>query len=354
LPPDQSALVLWRIDKSNGFLLAPDESRRVKSASVSDAGTVLVLYDDGAVQVLDGTTRKGVHQPDSLVGPFRAAALSPDGTRALCAGPRGSLFLWELARGTPQALEGHPGEINHVVFLPDGRRALSCGNDGTLWLSDLDKRSCRSLGGPGAPITDLSVSRDGKWAFTAVGKDGNYQVHRWELDAATPAPVLMDFFSADQLAASPDGSRVLYCRDEVTMNKLCFALVPTKDRVSWEGHDARMTAWAYARDGRIVLTGQEDGTVTAWDAENVDDVKQLRVFPKAHPGPVTTVAFSADGNCAVTASPKGGVRFWDLRRADRLAKLEAEVRQARPKLDQKPPNAAAVRVLQEWYASRAD
>jgi WD40 repeat protein/serine/threonine protein kinase len=349
IPPDQSALVVWKIDRSDGFLIPADLGSGVKNVAISGEGKTLLLHEDGGVEISDAATGKVVHSVGAGVV-VRAAAMSSDGKRVLCAGPRGSLVLWDLARGTGRTLARHDGEIDHVAFLPDGRRALSCGSDGLLWLSDLDTGACRNLGGPGDPFKSLSVSADGKWAYAAsVG----YNVHRWNLELGDAAqPEFLDKVLADRVAASPDGDRLLYGRDVMGLNVICLILVATGEKVPWMDLESKPSAWAFSPDGHVALVGHENGTVSVWDVENLGAVKRIRSFEGAHPGPVSAVAISSDGNFAVTSSPHGGVRLWDFHRTERLATLEAAVRDARAQLERDATDLAATRVLAGWYAAK--
>ena len=64
-----------------------------------------------------------------------AAALSPDGQRALSGSYDQTLKLWDLASGrTLQTFSGHRDWVQSVAFSPDGRRALSGSVDTTLRL----------------------------------------------------------------------------------------------------------------------------------------------------------------------------------------------------------------------------
>jgi WD40 repeat protein len=65
---------------------------------------------------------------------------------------------------------------------------------------------------------------------------------------------------------------------------------------------------AISPDGKLIATGNSDGTTTLWHA----DSGKLEMTLEGHTGPVTSVAFSSDGAQLATASLDKSVRLWDV------------------------------------------
>ena len=82
--------------------------------------------------------------------------------------------------------------------------------------------------------------------------------------------------------------------------------------------EARLYAYAFSRDGKRVLTGGSDKTVTLWA---VDDRKRLRVF-KGHAEEIRCVAWNANQRRFLSSGLDGTVRLWDVEAEGCLRLLE--------------------------------
>ncbi|HZV01322.1 MAG TPA: serine/threonine-protein kinase, partial [Planctomycetota bacterium] len=91
------------------------------------------------------------------------------------------------------------------------------------------------------------------------------------------------------------------------------AEVPTKAKLlgTWGGrawrHLAGVRAVAFSPDGKLGLSGSDDGTLEIRDLSNGHAIRSLVGHEKA----VTTCAFLADGKHEVSGSLDGTIRFWD-------------------------------------------
>jgi len=75
------------------------------------------------------------------------------------------------------------------------------------------------------------------------------------------------------------------------------------------GHEGAVRSVAFSRDGRLVVTGSDEGTARIWDT---DSGRTLRIL-RGHKGQVTSAAFSPSGALVVTGGYDGTARLWNAR-----------------------------------------
>ena len=80
-------------------------------------------------------------------------------------------------------------------------------------------------------------------------------------------------------------------------------------------HDASVTAEAFSRDGELLATGSEDGSVKVW---KVATGMCLRRFDRAHSQGIQSIVFSRDGTQLLTASFDHLVRIHGLKSGQTL------------------------------------
>src|SRR5262249_31738428 len=140
-------------------------------------------------------------------------------------------YLRRLRYGSPLVLRAHSGEATGVAFSPDGRRLATGGSvlnrpvqTGELKVWDL--ASGRLL---------WQVPIGGSVSWTVVFSPDGRRITIADWDQATDRPVL-------KVLDSGTG----------------------QERLALKGHDQRIRAVRYSRDGRSLASASDDGTARIW------------------------------------------------------------------------------------------
>jgi WD40 repeat protein len=195
------------------------------------------------------------------VGAIRAA-LSPDGRTLLAGAGDGSVRFLDLVSGAVRMGAGrHDGAVVRAAFSADGRTAVTAGEDNRLLVWDARRAAVtETLSGHAGRITGLAISPDGRTLYTGA-LDGRVLV--WDLAGDRR---LARAFATGRGDAVP---------------------VP-QGAPSWPLLHRPPLSYALRHDGRVLATGEGDGTVTLTDPRTLRRVGRLRAVPH---GPVRGLGY---------------------------------------------------------------
>ncbi|MEU9020167.1 serine/threonine-protein kinase [Actinomadura sp. NPDC048394] len=333
-----------------GLRLAIDGHHgRAVTALSGDGRFVLTAgRPDGTARIFDVATGRCVHVLDARVRDgFKAVdevCLDTGGSRAaLAAG--GRIRVWDLRTGDVHSLPGHSRVVGSLSI--SGGFLVSVGADDTVRLWALDGVQClRTYRGDG-PVRAAHLDTDAGVLMTAW-RSG---LHWWTVPPRHVAPfqlsrprehaeltgldaAVTDLMDRARRAPDPRTALALlaearsvpgYEREPRLLGAwrdLGRSAVRTGLRSVWTAGvfpaDTAPTAVALHPDGRIAVSGGQDGTVRLWD---VDGGTCLRTLAK-HPSAVNAAGVSGDGARAAAVSRDGTVSAWSLETGERIETIQ--------------------------------
>jgi WD40 repeat protein len=256
---------------------------------------------------------------------------APDGKTLAGAASDGSVHLWDVASGKElAALTGYHGWINGLAFAPDGQTLALAGADSQI-LHRWDVATARALdagAGHQGQVYALAFAPDGKRLASAGGDwhHNDRSIHLW--DPATGQEVRQLTGHAGRVYCvqfSPDGKRLVSGGDKEEGFRV-WDVAAGKELPAWkrktreldaQSIEARVSAVAFSRDGKWLVSAHDQGTVLLWDAATATEVRSF----KGHEGMVHSVALSPDGKLLVTGGIDRTIRVWDVATAKELRHL---------------------------------
>lgn len=312
--------IVWDLDASD---IAYDFSHGdwgVDDGAFSPDGTLLVTAGlDSTARVWDAGTGAPQLSFSGHVGNVLSVHVSPDGRRVVSGGSDAVARVWEITTGRElMVLSGHGAAVHAARFTPDGRHVLTGGGDGTTRVWDVSVGGARDhVTVPAAEVitTTVAFSPDGTMFASPREPSG---VTLWDTVTGDEVRTLTgpDAKLAN-VAFSPDG-RLLAATSDLTER------IPVWDVASGElertlvGHGDTVHAVSFAPDGRL-LSASWDGTARIWDVTSGEVIDRL-----PHPGEFALVAVaSPDGRDIVTGDESGTLTIWDALTFERRREIAA-------------------------------
>jgi WD40 repeat protein len=278
----------------------------VMAARFSPDGRLIATGgSDDVARLWDARTGKLRDTLVGHVGRVGDVAFSPDGKLLATGSTDLTARVWNVSDGTlVMVTPGHEGYVSRVEFSPNGEELATGSQDRRARIFDADSPTLRAiLAGHDEAVVDLAFSKDGATLSTS-SSDGTVRV--WD---AAPYPVLERVRQHPKPVAvvdfGPDGQRIM---SETTAPDDPRLASKTKLAAAIE-RAGSPTATALSGDGRLAVSGYEDGAARIWDVESAKPLRDLT----PHRGPVTSATFSPDERSVVTTGADHQARLSDVK-----------------------------------------
>lgn len=272
-----------------------------------------------------------------ITGPPYAGAAGPsvsfnsDGRVLATVGQGGTVMLWNIANPQQPSLLAHiPAGGNRqwanpmiaAVFSPKGSVLATADTFGNVRLWDLADTHDpipfgtaldRSGGGP------LAFSPDGRMLATDNPVLWGVINPRQPVRLADPVNHDVDTF----MAFSPDGRTLAVANfDTVQLWNISNTNRPILLGKPLGGQTSLVTSVAFSRNGQVLASASQDGTIRLWSVANPDHVEPIgQALSAGSADAVNSIAFSPFGDTLAAGSADHIVRLWNLNTAAAIRRI---------------------------------
>ena len=251
-----------------------------------DPRFVAVTTEEKGIALINWKTGQKTGSDLRASGIIKFAIFSPNGLQIATGSEDGLISVWDLNRNDAVFnTRKHIGEVITLKYSPDGRYLVSGGADGAAVVLDARTGSevYRSLHSD--QVRDIAFSRDSK-RFVTASKDRYVRV--WETDTGKQLLIVSHNDAVQSVRLTENNRWVVTTGDDRTVrvwNALTgteFIQIPIK---------GRGTALALSPDGKILISGDQNGWISLWDLATIPAPDKILQFD----GVTTSALYSPSG-----------------------------------------------------------
>ena len=323
IPPSSNVeYIRWQLPEGAKVRLGKGSINDIK---FSPDGTRFAVATTIGVWMYDAQTGKEISLFKGDRQDIKGVAFSKDGRFLVSANSAGGIARWNATTGELHSIlvKENVRSLNTAVFSADGTKLVSVSglhNEIQVWnLSD----------GTTPPIiTDIEDLKDGHSPVIALSPDKRflatvihewkkvYPINVWNTHTGERLLTLTGHTRwIKSLAFSPDGKTLASCDQHGIIH--LWDLDTAITRATFKTPDA-FYALSFAPNGKLLASGGYDGSIRLWNATAKQQGLRGKIgqyLPtltlKGHKDDISTLAFSPDGKMLLSGSDDGTIRAWD-------------------------------------------
>ncbi len=359
-----STIRIWDATTGHELRVLTGHAGAVRTVAFSTDGKLLASGGtDGKAKIWDVVTGRELANLAGHKGRINALAFSRDGKLLASGGVDNSIKLWDVtAQTNARILDGHNGWVTALVFSADGQRLISGSADKSIKLWEVSTgQATQTIAAHREAISSLAINATGEllasggadsvvrcWRLPQFGAESDYSFNfpagrivalnfsndSKQILAASSERMSQRFDLTSRVATqiSNESERLeKYEAATFSPNGQSLALsVGTRDLevrslnnfnniVKLTSRANPVRAVAFSDDGRWFATGNQDTSVTVWDAFAGRVIANFA----GNAGSINAAAFSPDSQLLASGSRGGVIRLLDVVAANEVRRWQA-------------------------------
>ncbi|HEY9810405.1 MAG TPA: NB-ARC domain-containing protein [Halomicronema sp.] len=305
---DKQMVKVWRVGENgtvHGLQTIQSQTNAVYAIAGNENQQIFGSAGaDGIISVWNRRNGQCLRSWQASQKSIRCLAFSNDGKWLASGSEDKTIVIWDVSTGQ-QIIRfvGHTGCVWGVQFHPQEKILASASADGTLRLWDISKNCLlKVLYKDEKWVLSVGFSADGKWLASS---SADSVIRVWNMtnfvETEETDKSVNHLPIKDKLIESVSLSSVV-----VKTNLAKFSLT-NGELKSLFAHQGLIWSLAFRGDGKILVSGGEDGMIKLWDVETGMCEKVLH----GHQSLVLCAAFQKKGNLLATGSSDRTIRLWD-------------------------------------------
>ena len=312
--------ILWDLNTGQAINKVMGSSHGVTAIAITPDGKRGVWGDSNyTCCTWDLNTGQALSTQKVINSMCTSLVIAVDGRRAgsINIGPPFTFIVWDLITGQIiSTLIGHTQRVYAAAMTPDGKRAITGSGDYTCITWDLSTgQIINNLKGHTEWVTAVDITPDGKKAIS--GSSSGICI-LWDLDTGQAIETLKVITSSriNAIAMTPDSKMAI----AGTQDGICILwdLNTGQAIKTLIGHASLVTAIAISPDGKTAISGSYDKSCILWNLNTGQEINfKTRVI-----NPDSVVAITPDGGKAFYVSDTDTCSIWDLKTVEVIYSLK--------------------------------
>ncbi len=302
---DMSRVRVLSIETGKELISAPGHRTAISSIDFSNSGDMAYSGSRGEVicwSVKSGTIKGQI--ADFAPSQFVTARMIKD--RLLTITNDGSMKYWDANNLHPiRVLRDQPAVGTVATISPNGKQFAIAEYPPRLRIADInDPKNAKLINCGSNPIIKLEFSPNGQSAAVQNTKN-RISVVDLATGKITKSYAPAQRMPSPRIAFHPDGRLFACIRDDFGPHLYDVSNSQSVENVNLP---LRIQIFVFSRDGRLLATGDTEGTVQVWDFK---EQKVLATF-KGHRGGISCLKFSPDGSILASGGFDTTILLWNV------------------------------------------